>query len=202
MNISIERVKKLREETGAGVVECKKALEEAKGDTEEAKKILRKRGVRIAQKKSGEETNQGIIASYIHHNGNVGALVEVHCQSDFVAKNNEFKKFAKDIAMHIVAFDPRWISPEDIPPSVIEEEKAILRAQAEKENKPANIINRIVEGRMKKFYSEVCLLSQPFLRDEEKTVKQHLQELIAKVGENIRIHRFVRYDLKKISENN
>jgi len=202
MNISIERVKKLREETGAGVVECKKALEEAKGDTEEAKKILRKRGVRIAQKKSGEATNQGIITSYIHHNGNVGALVEVHCQSDFVAKNNEFKKFAKDIAMHIVAFDPRWISPEDIPPSVIEEEKAILRAQAEKENKPANIINRIVEGRMKKFYSEVCLLSQPFLRDEEKTVKQHLQELIAKVGENIRIHRFVRYDLKKISENN
>jgi len=202
MNIPIEKVKRLREKTGAGIINCKKALEEAKGDIDEAKKILRKRGVKIARKKNRKETNQGTIASYVHHNGNIGTLVEVHCQSDFVARNSEFQKFAKDIAMHIAAFDPQWLSPENVPASVIEEEKAIIRSQLEKENKPAPIMDKIVEGRMKKFYSGACLLSQPFLKDEEKTVKEHLQELIAKLGENIRIHRFVRYELGKGSRNN
>jgi elongation factor Ts len=202
MNIPIEKVKRLREETLAGVINCKKALEEAKGDIDEAKKILRKKGIKIAQKKSGKATNQGTIASYIHHNGNVGTLVEIRCQSDFAARNSEFQKFAKDIAMHIAAFDPQWLSPEDVPASVIAEEKAIIRSQLEKANKPAHIMDKIVEGKIKKFYSEVCLLSQPFLKDEEKTVKEHLQELIAKVGENIKIHRFVRYELRKGPGNN
>jgi len=127
----------------------------------------------------------------------VGVLVEVHCQSDFVARTDEFQTFAKDIAMHIAAFNPQWISPEEVPSPVIEEEKDILRAQARQEGKPDKIIERIVEGRIKKFYSEKCLLSQPFLKDEKKTVKEHLEELIAKVGENVRIHRFTRYELRQ-----
>jgi len=179
MNIPIEKIKKLREETLAGFINCKKALEEAKGDINEAKKILRKKGIKIAQKKSGEKTNRGIIASYVHHNGNIGTLVEIRCQSDFVARNSEFKNFAKDIAMQVAAFNPKWLSSEDIPTSVIEEEKEIIRSQLKKDNKPDSIMDKIVEGRIKKFYSEVCLLSQPFLKDEGKTVKLLLLELIA-----------------------
>jgi len=197
MSVSMEKIKRLREETSAKLIDCKKALEEAGGNIDEARKILRKKGAKIAQKKSGEKTGQGTIASYVHHNGNVGVLVEVHCQSDFVARTDEFQTFAKDIAMHIAAFNPQWISPEEVPSPVIEEEKDILRAQARQEGKPDKIIERIVEGRIKKFYSEKCLLSQPFLKDEEKTVKEHLEELIAKVGENVRIHRFTRYELKQ-----
>lgn len=196
MDISIEKIKKLREETLAKIIDCKSALEETEGDIDEAKKALRKRGVKIAQKKSGERTGQGTITSYIHHNGNIGVLVEVHCQSDFVARTDEFHRFAKDIAMHIAAFNPQWTSSEEIPPSVIEEEKDILRAQAQKEGKPDKIIDKIIEGRIKKFYGEKCLLSQPFLKDEERTVKEHLEELIAKLGENVRIHRFIRYELE------
>jgi len=197
MSVSMEKIKRLREETSAKLIDCKKALEEAGGNIDEARKILRKKGAKIAQKKSGEKTGQGTIASYVHHNGNVGVLVEVHCQSDFVARTDEFQTFAKDIAMHIAAFNPQWISPEEVPSPVIEEEKDILRAQARQEGKPDKIIERIVEGRIKKFYSEKCLLSQPFLKDEKKTVKEHLEELIAKVGENVRIHRFTRYELKQ-----
>ncbi|RLE09709.1 translation elongation factor Ts [Candidatus Aerophobetes bacterium] len=197
MSVSMEKIKRLREETSAKLIDCKKALEEAGGNIDEARKILRKKGAKIAQKKSGEKTGQGTIASYVHHNGNVGVLVEVHCQSDFVARTDEFQTFAKDIAMHIAAFNPRWISPEEVPSPVIEEEKDILRAQARQEGKPDKIIERIVEGRIKKFYSEKCLLSQPFLKDEKKTVKEHLEELIAKVGENVRIHRFTRYELRQ-----
>ncbi|MCD6083579.1 translation elongation factor Ts [Candidatus Aerophobetes bacterium] len=197
MSVSMEKIKRLREETSAKLIDCKKALEEAGGNIDEARKILRKKGAKIAQKKSGEKTGQGTIASYVHHNGNVGVLVEVHCQSDFVARTDEFQTFAKDIAMHIAAFNPQWISPEEVPSPVIEEEKDILRAQARQEGKPDKIIERIVEGRIKKFYSEKCLLSQPFLKDEKKTVKEHLEELIAKVGENVRIHRFTRYELRQ-----
>jgi len=197
MSVSMEKIKKLREETSAKLIDCKKALEEAGGNIDEARKILRKKGAKIAHKKSGEKTGQGTIASYVHHNGNMGVLVEVHCQSDFVARTDEFQTFAKDIAMHIAAFNPQWISPEEVPSPVIEEEKDILRAQARQEGKPDKIIERIVEGRIKKFYSEKCLLSQPFLKDEKKTVKEHLEELIAKVGENVRIHRFTRYELRQ-----
>jgi len=195
MKISLEMVKKLREKTQAPVVECKFALEKAQGNLEEAEKILRKRGIEVAQKKSGRKAKEGVISSYIHHNGKVGVLVELNCETDFVARNQEFREFGKNIAMHIAAFSPRWISPEDVPPQALEEEKAILREQAEKEGKPPQIVEKIVEGRLKKFYTQKCLLSQPYFKDMEKTVKDVLQELISKVGENIKIGRFVRMEL-------
>ncbi|MQY70182.1 MAG: translation elongation factor Ts [Firmicutes bacterium] len=201
MEVSLDKVRRLREETLARILDCKKALVETKGDLEEAKRILRRKGIEIARRKSGERTAQGIITSYIHHNGRVGTLVEIHCQSDFVAKNSEFQEFAKNIAMHIAASDPRWISTEEIPGKVLEEEKTILKAQAEKEGKHNKIIEKIVEGRIKKFYLEVCLLEQPFFKDEKKTVRQHLEEFIAKVGENVKIHRFVRYQLREGQNN-
>jgi len=200
MNISLDKVKKLRAETLAGIIDCKKALEESKGDIEEAKKILRKKGVQLARKKSGEATTQGLIASYIHHNGRVGALVEIRCQSDFVAKNDEFQKFARNIAMHIAASNPKWISLEDVPQSVVDEEKQILKEQAQKEGKPSHIVDRIVEGRIKKFYDRVCLLNQVYVKDQEKTIKDYLQQTIAKLGENIKIHRFIRFELGENQE--
>jgi len=202
MGISVDKIKKLREETLAGVLNCKEALLEAKGDIAEAKKILRKRGIKIAEKKSGEKTARGIIVSYVHHNGKVGVLVEIHCQSDFVARNAEFQSFAKDIAMHIAAFDPQWISPEEIPTSVLEEEKGILTEEAKKEDRPQHILEKIVEGRLRKFYTRVCLLEQPFFKDDKKTVTDCLRELIGKVGENVKIERFVRYRLREDHDNN
>ncbi len=202
MGISVDKVKKLREETLAGVLNCKEALLEAKGDIAEAKKILRKRGVKIAEKKSGEKTARGIISSYVHHDGRIGVLVEIHCQSDFVAINAEFQSFAKDIAMHIAAFDPQWISPGEIPTSVLEEEKSILTEQAKKEDRPQHILEKIVEGRLRKFYTRVCLLEQPFFKDDKKTVTDCLRELIGKVGENVKIDRFVRYRLREGYDNN
>ena len=201
MDVSLEKIRKLRAETSAGVLHCKEALEETKGDFEKAKKVLRKKGLEIAEMKSGKKTSQGKIASYIHHNGKMGALVEIHCQSDFVAKNSEFEEFSKNIAMHVAACNPQWNSPKDIPAEVIEEEEAILKAQAEKEGKPAKIMDKIIEGRIKKFYARVCLLEQPFFRDDKKKTKDYLQEFIAKVGENIEIHRFVRYELRGEIEN-
>ena len=202
MGISVDKIRKLREETLAGVLNCKEALLEAKGDVAEAKKILRKRGIKIAEKKSGEKTAHGIIASYVHHDGKVGVLVEIHCQSDFSARNAEFQSFAKNIAMHIAAFSPQWISPDEIPTSVLEEEKVILTAQAEKENKPQHILEKIVEGRLRKFYTRVCLLEQPFFKDDTITVTDCLRELIGKVGENVKIERFVRYRLREHHDNN
>ena len=202
MGISVDKIKKLREETLAGVLNCKEALLEAKGDIAEAKKILRKRGIKIAEKKSGEKTARGIIVSYVHHNGKVGVLVEIHCQSDFVARNAEFQSFTKDIAMHIAAFDPQWISPEEIPTLVLEEEKDILTEEAKKEDRPQHILEKIVEGRLRKFYTRVCLLEQPFFKDDKKTVTDCLRELIGKVGENVKIERFVRYRLRENHDNN
>jgi len=195
MNISMEKVKRLREETLAGILDCKQALEETKGDIERAKKILREKGTKIAEKKVGKKTTQGAIVSYIHHNGKIGTMIEIHCQSDFVARNASFQKFAKDIAMHITAFNPRWISSQDIPESVMEEEKSIIKIQAEKQGKPPKIVEKIVEGKIKAFYKEVCLLEQPFFKEEKMTVKDYLQQFIAKVSENVKIHRFVRYEL-------
>ncbi len=197
MNIILDKVKKLRKETLAGILECKKALEESDGNLEEAKKVLRKRGVQIAQRKSGKATNQGIIASYIHHNKKIGVMVEIHCESDFVSKNNELQRFAKDLTMHIAASNPEWIISEDIPTEVIEEKKSILEAQAKKEGKPQRIMEKIVQGRIKKFYNQTCLLNQPFVKDEKSTVKDYLHDIVIKLGENIKIHRFVRYELGK-----
>ena len=196
MDVSLEKIKRLRGETSAGILHCKEALQETRGDFEKAKKVLRKKGIEIAEMKSGKKTTQGKIVSYVHHNGKMGALVEVHCQSDFVAKNSEFQEFGKNLAMHVVACNPQWNSPEDIPAEVIEEEKAVLKAQAEKKGKPAKIIDKIIEGRIRKFYARVCLLEQPFFRDDKKITRDYLQEFIAKVGENIEIYRFVRYELR------
>ena len=200
MAVSLDKVKQLREETQAGIVECKNALDKADGDIAEAKKILRKKGLKLAEKKSGKQTNQGIIASYVHHNRRVGTLVEVQCQSDFVARNQEFVEFAQQVAMHVAAFDPSWVAPEDVPEADLKEEEAVLRSQAEREGKPAHIVDKIIEGRMKKFYQRYCLLNQAFLKDEEKTVGDVVRELVARVGENIRISRFIRFELQGLRE--
>ncbi|MBE0477617.1 translation elongation factor Ts [Candidatus Aerophobetes bacterium] len=195
MNISFDKVKKLRAETLAGIVDCKEALEESEGDLEKAKLILRKKGIKIAEKKSEEATNQGLIASYIHHNRRLGVLVEVQCQSDFVARSGEFQQFTRDVAMQIAAGRPKWISQEDVPGEKIEEEKEILSEEAQREGKPPHIIDKIVQGRMKKFYQQFCLLEQPYIKDEEKTVSEYLQQIVAKLGENIKINRFVRFEV-------
>jgi len=204
MGISLDQVRKLREETQAGVLDCKNALVEAKGNVVEAKKILRKKGIRIARKiaakRTGKTTAQGAIGSYVHHDQKVAALVEVHCQSDFVARNEAFRTFAKDIAMHVAAFDPAWVSQEQIPAAALEKQKALLRSEAEGEGKSPEIAERIIEGRLKKFFAERCLLEQPFLRDEEKTVADCLTELIAKIGENVTIDRVVRFKLSQVNE--
>jgi len=191
-------IKKLRRETSAGMLDCKEALDEAKGDFQEAKKILRKKGIKIALKKGKEKTSEGVISSYIHHNQKIGVLVEIRCQSDFVAKNAQFQEFTKDIAMHIAALNPKWISVEEIPEKVIKEEKTILKTQIKGE-KPAPIIEKIIKGRLEKFYKEVCLLNQPFIKDEKISVKDYLQQLIAKMGENIKIQRFVRFELGEVN---
>lgn len=195
MNVSLDKVKKLRAETLAGISDCKKALEESDGNLEEAKKILRKKGIELAKEKSEKATSNGIITSYIHHNGQVGVLAEIHCQSDFVAKNEEFQQFARNIAMQIAASKPEWISPEDVSEEALEEEKQVLREQAQKEGKPEHIVEKIIQGRMKKFYEQKCLLNQPYIRDNEKSIEDYLHEVVLKLGENIKIHRFVRFEL-------
>lgn len=195
MKITTEMVKALREKTGCGMMDCKSALKEAKGDTEKAVDILRKKGLAAAARRAGRVTTEGIIDSYIHVGGKIGVLVEVNCESDFVARNIEFQAFTKDIAMQIAAQNPQYISREDVPDGIVEHEKDILRSQTTGEGKPEKVIDKIVEGRLEKFYSEVCLLDQPFIKDPKKTIKDLLAELTAKIGENIIIRRFVRYQL-------
>ncbi len=193
--ISAGMVKELREKTGAGMMDCKKALSEVNADMEKAVEFLRKKGLATAQKRAGRALNEGIIQSYIHMTGKLGVLVEVNCETDFVAKNEDFQEFAKNIAMHIAASNPLGISPEDVPEDLIEKEKEIYRAQALEMGKPENVIDKIVEGKLKKFYEESCLLNQPYVRDTNLSVADLLNELIAKIGENISIKRFVRYQI-------
>ena len=193
--ISAGMVKELREKTGAGMMDCKKALLEVNGDMEKAVEFLRKKGLATAQKRAGRALNEGIIQSYIHMTGKLGVLVEVNCETDFVAKNEDFQEFAKNIAMHIAASNPLGISPEDVPEDLIEKEKEIYRAQALEMGKPENVVDKIVEGKLKKFYEESCLLNQPYVRDTNLSVADLLNELIAKIGENISIKRFVRYQI-------
>lgn len=188
-------VKQLREKTGAGMMDCKKALVEVEGDMEKAVEFLRKKGLATAQKRAGREMSEGMIQSYIHMTGKLGVLVEVNCETDFVAKNEDFKEFAKNIAMHIAASNPLGIKPEDIPEKIIENEKSIYRAQALEMGKPENILDKIVEGKLKKFYQENCLLNQPFVRDPDISVADLMNDLIAKIGENITIKRFIRYQI-------
>ncbi len=192
MSITAEQVKELREKTGVGLMECKAALTEAKGDMEAATTILRKKGLASAAKKSGRETKEGIIGSYIH-NGKIGVLVEVNCESDFVARNSDFQALVKDIAMHIAASDPRFVRKEDVTEDVLSKEKEIYKAQARATGKPEPVLDKIVEGRMAKFYAETCLLEQPFVKDPAVTVRDQVASCIQKIGENIQVRRFVRF---------
>lgn len=194
-NISAAMVKQLREKTGAGMMDCKKALSEVNGDIEKAIEHLRKKGLATAKKRAGRALSEGIIQSYIHMNSKLGVLVEVNCETDFVAKNEDFQEFTKNIAMHIAATNPLGIAAEDISPEIIEKEKEIYRAQALEMGKPENVVDKIVEGKLNKFYEENCLLNQPYVRDTDISVADLLNELIAKIGENISIKRFVRYQI-------
>jgi elongation factor Ts len=193
----MDLIKDLREKTGAGVMDCKKALISANGDIEKAVEILRKEGIAVAEKKGARVAKEGRIESYIHPGNKIGVLVEVNCETDFVARTDEFKTLTKEIAMHIAASSPRYISVNDVPQDVLEKEKEIYATQARNEGKPEHVIDRIVQGKIEKFYQEVCLLEQPWVRDPEKRIKDIINEAIARLGENIIVRRFVRFELGK-----
>ena len=193
MAITAEQVKQLRDKTGAGMMECKAALTEANGNEEEAITLLRKRGLAQAAKRAGRATAQGTIGTYIHLGGRIGVMVEVNCESDFVARTDDFNNLVKEVAMHIAAADPKWVRREDVPADAIEKEKGIYRAQMEGQNKPANVIEKIVEGKLGSFYSQFVLLDQPSIRDGNVTIAQVVAAASAKTGENIQISRFTRY---------
>ena len=195
MDITADMVKKLRDATGAGMMECKKALVEAKGNMEEAVTLLRKQGLAQATKKAGRSTNEGLIGHYIHMGGKIGVLVEVNCESDFVARTDDFQNLTREIAMHIAAANPQYVRREDVPADVLERERGIYRSQMEGQNKPAAVIDKIVEGKLNSFYEQVCLMDQPSIRDPKVTIGQIVQQAIAKIGENIAIPRFVRFKL-------
>jgi elongation factor Ts len=195
MASTIEKIKQLREETAAGMMDVKRALDESDGDVEGARRVLRERGQAIAAKKSARETHEGLIEAYVHFNGRVGVLIEVNCETDFVARTPEFKEFARNVALHVASMSPLTVSPEDIPQEALDEERAIAESQAAEMGKPVEITTRIVEGRMKKFVNEKALLTQPYVKEPDKIVGELLQETIQRVGENIVVRRFVRYEL-------
>lgn len=195
MQISSEDVKKLRDKTGVGMMDCKKALQDCGGDFNKAVDHLRKKGMEVANKRQGRTASQGMVSSYIHMGGKVGVLVEVNCESDFVAKSENFVNFVKDVGMHIAAAGPEWVSSEDVPQDVLDKEKEIYKEQALKSGKPEKILDKIAEGRLVKFFSERCLLEQPFVKDTDKTIKQLLDDLMGKTGEKCEIRRFARYQL-------
>jgi elongation factor Ts len=193
VNISANQVKELREKTGAPMMDCKLALTEAKGDLEQAVILLRKRGVSVAAKKATRVTSEGSVASYIHAGGKIGVLLEVNCESDFVARTDDFKEMVHDVAMHIAASDPKFIRKEDVTPEAFEREKDIYRAQAAATGKPPQVVEKIVEGKMSKFYEEVCLYDQPFIKDQTISIGQLIASKIGKLGENIAVRRFARF---------
>ena len=193
--ITSKLVKELRDKTGAGMMDCKKALVETDGDIDKAVDLLRKKGLAAAAKRAGRETKEGVIGSYIHMGGKIGVLVEINCETDFVARTDDFQALVKDIAMHIAAAAPQYLAPEDVPADVVEREKEIYKSQALEEGRPEKIIDKIVEGKLKKFYEEACLLNQKFVKDPSKTVSDRIAETIAKLGENIKVSRFVRFQL-------
>lgn len=192
--ITAEMVKQLRERTGAGMMDCKKALTETNGDIEKAIEYLREKGLAAAAKKAGRIAAEGLVESYIHGNGRIGVLVEVNIETDFAAANEEFKQLVKDIAMQIAAAKPEYVRREEVPTDILEKEMNILRAQARNEGKPEKIIDKMVEGRIEKYYKEICLLEQPWIKDPDKTIKQLVTEKIATIGENINVRRFVRFE--------
>ncbi len=195
MASTIEKIKQLREETAAGMMDVKRALEETDGDVEGARKVLRERGQAIAAKKSSREATEGLIDAYIHFNGRVGVLVEVNCETDFVARTDEFKEFARNVALHVASMKPLVVAPEDIPAEAREEERQIVDKQVAEMGKPEKIQAQIVEGRMRKWESEQALLTQPYVKETDKTVGDLLQDTVQRVGENVVIRRFVRYEL-------
>ena len=199
MEITAAMVKKLRDLTGAGMMECKAALTEASGNIEEATTILRKRGLAQATKKAGRSTNEGLIGNYIHMGGKIGVLVEVNCESDFVARTDDFQNLAREIAMHVAAASPTYVRRDEVPADVLERERSIYRSQMEGQNKPEQVIEKIVEGKLNSFFEQVCLLDQPSIRDPKMTIGQVVQAAIAKMGENITIPRFVRFKLGETS---
>jgi elongation factor Ts len=198
MAITTEQIKELREATGAGILDCRKALESADGDFQKAVDYLREKGLAKAAKRSDREASEGVLELYSHGNGRVGVMVEVNCETDFVARSEPFRKFAHEVALQIAAAAPRYIKAEDVPAEVLEHEREIARARARDEGKPEQVIERIVDGRIEKFYDEVCLLRQPYIRDEQTTIEKLLHQQIAAIGENILIRRFVRWEVGEL----
>ncbi len=197
--VTTEQISKLRNDTGAGMMAAKHALEEAGGDYDKAVKILRERGVKVAQSKSGRTASQGLVESYIHAGGKVGALVEVACETDFVARTDKFKALVHDIAMQVAAANPQYLVPENIPEKVLEQEKDIYRKQLSEQGKKGDMVEKILQGKLEKFYAEVCLLKQPFIKDNSRTIEQVVNEAIATIGENIKIIRFAKFALAQPS---
>lgn len=195
MAVNAGMVKELREKTGAGMLDCKKALEKADGNMDKAVEILREEGLAAADKKAGRIAAEGLVESYIHGNGRIGVLVEINCETDFVAKNEEFQQFVKDVAMQIAASNPKYVRREEVPESEVEKEKEILKQQALNEGKPEHIVEKMVEGRLDKYFKEICLEEQPFIKDPDKTIEELVKEKIAKIGEKITIRRFSRFEL-------
>ncbi len=195
MQVTTEMVKELRQRTGIGVIECKEALVESEGDIEKAILILRKKGYARAKEKMSRETAEGIVGSYIHLNGKIGVLVEVNCESDFVARNSEFRELVKNLTLHIAASKPRYISSEQIPPQVLEQEKDIIREQFKDSKKPPEVVEKIIQGKLNKFYQEVCLMDQLYVKDDKISIRELVASHIAKFGENIRIKQFARFEL-------
>ncbi|WP_282941852.1 translation elongation factor Ts [Paenibacillus sp. RC67] len=195
MAVNAASVKELRERTGAGMLDCKKALEEANGDLSKAADILREKGLSAAANKAGRIATEGTVESYIHAGGRIGVLVEVNCETDFVGKTDQFREFVRDVAMHIAASSPLFVRREEVPQDALDKEREILTAQALNEGKPANIVQKMVEGRLGKYYEEYCLMEQPFVKDPDKTISQLVNEKVATIGENITIRRFARFEL-------
>ena len=191
--ITADQVKKLRDATGAGMMECKAALAEANGNFDEATTLLRKRGLAQAAKRAGRATGNGLISSYIHMGGRIGVLIEVNCETDFVARTDAFQNLVRELAMHVAAADPKWVRRDEVPAEAIEKERSIYRAQMESSGKPANVLDKIIDGKLTSFYTQFVLLDQPFIRDDKLTIAQLIAETTAKTGENITINRFTRY---------
>ncbi|MDF2962587.1 MAG: elongation factor Ts [Paenibacillus sp.] len=195
MAVNAASVKELREKTGAGMLDCKKALEEANGDLTKAAELLREKGLSAAANKAGRIATEGVVESYIHAGGRIGVLVEINCETDFVGKTDQFREFARDIAMQIAAANPLFVRREEVPQEALDKEREILKNQALNEGKPANIVEKMVEGRLGKYYEEYCLMEQSFIKDPDKKISQLLNEKVATIGENITIRRFVRFEL-------
>lgn len=198
MSVSAQEVKKLRDKTGSGLMDCKRALQEADGDMEEAMQVLRQKGLAQAKEKASREASEGVIGSYVHANDKIGVLVEVRCETDFVARNEQFRELVDEIAMQIAAMDPDVVSRDDFSEEKLEEEREVFREQFQ--DKPDDVIDRIVEGKMEDYFSEVCLMDQPYIRDDDKTIKELVDEAVATIGENIEVRRFVRMELGETEE--